>query len=912
MPSARVFTYMHLSQIETIENLYKQFLEDPKKIDPSWKYFFEGYEFGHFFKMPPAEQGGDLRIYHLIDSYRRFGHLQARINPLDLQPRKVAHELALSSLNFKEEDLKKIFPTSGLLPEAEAPLSKIIETLQEIYCGTKGIQYMGFHSPEMERWVQSQIEPSRFAPRFTVEQKRNLFVLLNKAELFETFLHTKYVGQKRFSLEGGETLIPILNEIIEKGAEMGMDECVIGMAHRGRLNVLANILNKSFSQIFSEFEDYFDPNTGDISGDVKYHKGFSSTITTAKGLSVHISLTANPSHLESVSPIVQGKVRAKQQQRRDASRKKIIPILIHGDASLAGQGIVYETLQMYQLEGYTTGGTVHIVINNQIGFTTLPHEFCSTNYCTDIALAFGFPVFHVNAEDPEGCVYAVQLALKIRQLFQCDVFIDLNCYRKYGHNEGDEPAFTQPIEYQIIRNKKSIREIYRDTLIKESIVEKEMVLQLEEEYKNALHYELDELKIKKEPVLTEAFGGVWKEYRKAGKETLFTPTNTAFDQAVLEAIISRLSHIPENFTLNKKLTRLIEERGKMGRGERPIDWATGEQLALATLLWEKTPVRFSGQDCQRGTFTQRHAVWVDQTSGSRYFPLAHLKEDQGTFEAINSPLSEFGVLGFEYGFSLAYPSALVIWEAQFGDFANGAQIIFDQYMAASAQKWQRYSGLVVLLPHGYEGQGPEHSSARMERFLQLAAESNLQIVYPTTPAQYFHLLRRQVKRNVRIPLIVFSPKGLLRHPKCVSFLDSFSRGRFQEILDDPEGAPSATRLLFCTGRIYYDLLEERAKRGAKHVALIRIEQLYPFHHENFRKLMEKYKETQECFWVQEEPRNMGAYVYINSLLQELLPKNATLQYVGRNRSASTATGSHTVHEKERTQLMDMAFHETRN
>ncbi|HEY4831433.1 MAG TPA: thiamine pyrophosphate-dependent enzyme, partial [Waddliaceae bacterium] len=528
MSSSRAFTYMHLAHVEMLDKLYAQFLEDPCSVEPSWRYFFEGVEFGCYQKgkETPQEGVGDLRIFHLIDAYRKFGHLQASVNPIAIHPPQVVHPLSLSLFNFKEEELETHFPTDGLLDEPTASLSKIITTLQEIYCGTKGIEYMGLHSPEMERWLQSQIEPIRFNPSFSIEQKKKILHHLNKAELFETFLHTKYVGQKRFSLEGGETLIPVLEEMIETGAELGIDEFVIGMSHRGRLNVLSNILNKSYSMIFSEFEDYVDPHLSEGSGDVKYHKGFSSTITTSQGLPVHISLTSNPSHLESVNPVVLGKVRAKQMQRENGERSKVAPILIHGDASIAGQGVIYEIMQLYRLEGYATGGTLHIIVNNQIGFTTLPHEYRSSNYCTDIALTFGFPVFHVNAEDPEGCVFATQLALRLRYLFHCDVIIELNCYRKYGHNESDEPAFTQPLEYQIIRKKKSIREIYRDRLIQQGVVENEMALTLENEFKEALHFELDELKIKKEISIPEAFGGVWKNYRKASKNELYQAVNT--------------------------------------------------------------------------------------------------------------------------------------------------------------------------------------------------------------------------------------------------------------------------------------------------------------------------------------------------------------------------------------------------
>ena len=901
---ARSFSYMHLEHVVMLEKLHAQFLEDPESVEPSWRHFFEGVEFGQYLTAQQQPVGGiDVRIARLIDAYRTFGHLQAHVNPIATEPPKQAHELTLSALDFEEKDLKVEFPTCGLLEKPAATLAEIIGVLQEIYCGTKGIEYMGFHSPELQRWVQSQIEPTRFRPTFSVEEKKRILNRLNQAELFETFLHTKYVGQKRFSLEGGETLIPILAEIIDQGAEVGVEEFVLGMSHRGRLNVLVNIMKKSFSMVFSEFEDFVDLDLGEGSGDVKYHKGFSSSITATNGKPVHISLTANPSHLESVNPVVEGKTRAKQEQKNDTSHTRVMPLLIHGDASLAGQGVVYETLQLYQLPGYTTGGTLHLVVNNQIGFTTLPREYRSSNYCTDIAHAFGFPVFHVNAEDPEGCVYATRLALKVRQLFQCDVFIELNCYRKYGHNESDEPAFTQPLEYQLIRNKKSIREIYRDQLIQESVVEKEMALRLEEEFKSALHYELEEMKLKKEAAVTESFGGIWSTYHKPANGELLQPVETKVPLETLRQIGQRICTVPPSLNVHKKLLRVIEERQKMNEGARTLDWATAEHLALGSLLWEGVPVRLSGQDSQRGTFTQRHAVWVDQSNGERYYPLAHLKEGQGAFAVYNSSLSEFAALGFEWGYSMAYPAALVLWEAQFGDFANGAQVIFDQYMAASAQKWQRYAGLVVLLPHGYEGQGAEHSSARLERFLQLAADSNIQVVYPTTPAQYFHLLRRQILRQVRVPLIVMTPKGLLRHPGCVSPLEDLSQGRFQEILDDPLMITQPSRVLLCSGRIYYDLIQEREKRKNQSVVIIRIEQLYPLLHEEIMQVFGKYSGVQEYFWVQEEARNMGAWGYIHPYLQE----SVDIKYVGRNPSGPTATGSHTHHEKEHKQLMQKAF-----
>lgn len=912
MSSSRAFTYMHLANLELIEKLHAQFLKDPDSIEPTWRFFFEGMEFGEYriAEKAPIQITKDERLINLIDAFRKFGHLEAHVNPLTLQPTEI-EALKLSSFGFEEGDLQTVFPTHGFLKEHEAPLSKILEVLRSIYCGTKSIEYVGGDNPEMERWIQQRIESSRFSPQFSIEKKKEILQELNRAELFEIFLHTKFVGQKRFSLEGAETLIPILSEIIVKGSEEGMEECVIGMAHRGRLNVLTNIMNKSYSMVFSEFEDYLDPNQIEGAGDVKYHKGFSSDIKTLKGQSVHISLTANPSHLESVDPVVEGKVRAKQIHRKDSEKKKVIPLLIHGDASVAGQGVVYETLQMYAIDGYGNGGTIHFVVNNQIGFTTLPQEYRSSHYSTDIAHAFGFPVFHVNAEDPEGCVLASQIAFEIRQRFHVDVFIELNGYRKYGHNESDEPAFTQPLQYQLIRSKKSIREIYRDQLIQEGVVAKEMALSLEEEFRKQLHFELEEFKVKKESMPQEAFGGIWAPYHHPSKKELLESSSTAIPIALIQELGHLFCTIPEGLSIHPKLKRLLEQREKMVLGEVPIDWAMGEHLAFASLLWEGASVRLSGQDSQRGTFTQRHAVWTDQQTGKRYYPLSHLKEGQGLFSVYNSILSEFAAIGFEFGYSMAYPEALVLWEAQFGDFANGGQVIFDQYLSCSEQKWRRYSGLTLLLPHGYEGQGAEHSSARIERFLQLAAETNMQIVYPTTPAQYFHLLRRQIKRPFRIPLIVFTPKGLLRHADCVSTLEDFSKESFQEVIDDPKSNPKAKCLILCTGRVYYDLMAERDKRKQEETVIIRIEQLYPLHHDKLVQILSRYKEIKDYVWAQEEPHNMGVVGYMQPLLEEILPKK--VRYVCRPASASTATGSHSKHFNEHNQLMNEVFsHENRD
>lgn len=907
MSDALPLSYATLSNLPLFEEQYARFQVDPESVDPQWRAFFDGVEFGSFQEEGARleEASKDQRIFDLVDAYRRFGHLQAKINPVAMRDPEPVGELSLETLGFKTLELDELFPTAGLLEAPQAPLREIIAVLEEIYCRSVGVEYMGYQTPELEKWVQQQIEPTRFRPQLDRETKREILDQLGRAELFETFLHTKYVGQKRFSLEGGETLIPILHEAIGFGSTLGMEEFVMGMAHRGRLNVLANIMQKSYSMIFSEFEDFYDPSLTESFGDVKYHKGYSAEVTSRSGKQVHLALAANPSHLEAVDPVVEGATRAKQVRRGDKERERVVPVLIHGDASVAGQGVVYETMQLYRLAGYSTGGTIHIVVNNQIGFTTLPHDSRSTRYCTAIARSFSAPVFHVNAEDPEGCIFATRLAVQLRQKFHCDVFIDLNCYRKYGHNEGDEPAFTQPLEYQKIRKKQTIRELYRDQLIQEGAIERAIAQELDEKFRGALHHELEELKLKKEVSRPEAFGGIWEGFQTASKAELLEPVDTRVDGRLLQELTEIFTTPPSGFHLHQKVERLQKDRREMVEQGR-IDWGMGEHLAFASLLWEGTPIRLSGQDSRRGTFSHRHAMWVDQENDRRYFPLAHLKEGQGRFDVYNSPLSEYAALGFEFGYSLSSPASLVLWEAQFGDFANGAQIIFDQFIAACEQKWMRSSGLTVLLPHGYEGQGSEHSSARIERFLQLAGGANWLVVYPTTPAQYFHLLRRQIVRNVRKPLIVFTPKGLLRHPQCVSTLEDLSGGRFEEVLDDPTPPKKASRLILCTGRIYYDLLKAREELGRDDVALVRIEQLYPCKKTRLQELMHTYNPP-EIFWVQEEPRNMGAWKSLYPILLQLKPEAAKFQFVGRGPSGTTATGSHTVHANEQKQLMEMAF-----
>lgn len=895
----------NLANVALIEEMYAKYQDNPASVDPSWRSFFEDLD-----NQTPtpttktiASGQDDARICDLINAYRTYGHLLARINPIETAEPQEPYELSLPTLGFRKEELNQTFPTCGLMKQPTATLNEIIAELRTIYSDKIGVEYMGMQKPDLERWLQERIEPNHFKINLSIDQKKMILQSLNKSELLESFLHTKYVGQKRFSIEGCESFVPVIECMISTGADLGAEEFVIGMAHRGRLNVLSNILNKSYADIFSEFEEGYIPESFEGSGDVKYHKGYSSNIQTVNGHKVRVDLAPNPSHLESVVPVVEGQTKAKQILANDIKRERVIPILVHGDAAIAGQGVIYETMQFFNLEGYGTGGSVHVVINNQIGFTTLPQDARSTRYCTDIARSFGAPIFHVNAEDPESCFYATMLAMEIRQKFHCDVFIDIICYRKYGHNESDEPAFTQPLEYQLIRKKKSIREIYRDDLIQQGVVERKMAEALEVEFKKNLQDALTGIKIPnrdKKP----------KENTKPRQEYSFLPIPTIVSKDQLEHLAEKISVVPEGFKLHPKLENLIKERlsmAKDGPDTRPMDWGMAETLAYASLLWNGTDVRISGQDVCRGTFSHRHALWMDQVANTAYYPLKHLKPNQGRFDLYNSPLSEFAVLGFEFGYSVVRLDALVIWEAQFGDFANGAQIITDEYITTSEQKWAQRSALVMYLPHGYEGQGPDHSSGRIERFLTLSGNDNIQVVYPTTPAQLFHLLRRQVLNPVKKPLVVFTPKGLLRHPECVSQLVDFTRGSFQFILDDPNPPKKTNRLTFCTGRIYYDLVAARNKFQVDDMAFVRIEQLYPLDMDRLKEIFGQYAGAKEIYWVQEEPVNMGAWSYIAPILNRLLPEGQTVKYVGRERSASPAAGSYALHKKEHAEIINTLF-----
>ncbi len=743
-------------------------------------------------------------------------------------------------------------------------LRELIGALRETYCRTLGVEYMHIQDPTIRTWIQERLEPRRSHPDYGRRQKLRILMELHYAELFEKFLHTRYLGQKRFSLEGAETLIPLLDKLVERAADSTIKEIVLGMAHRGRLNVLANIIGKPYTELFTEFEENYLPNSMAGDGDVKYHLGFSNDRVSSSGNKIHLTLTPNPSHLEAVNPVVEGRVRAKQQLFGDRDHILSMPLLIHGDAAVAGQGLVAETLNLSQLEGYRTGGTVHVVINNQIGFTTSPSDARSTRYCTDVAKMIEVPIFHVNGEDPEAAVFAAELAVEFRQTFHKDVFIDMYCYRRWGHNEGDEPSFTQPVMYAKILERPSLSEVYTETLLMRGDLTYEETQAIVQEFQNRLDKAQEEVKAAPHYAGMRGYQGRWKSL---SPQFTMEPADTGVPLETLDKITRTLTSVPPDFTIHPKIARMLENRARDMVERRAVDWGFAESLAFGALLLEGLPVRLSGQDCRRGTFSQRHAVWYDFKTGRPYTPLANLDPKQGSFSVFDSLLSEAAVLGFEYGYSLDMPEALVLWEAQFGDFANGAQVIIDQFLVCGTSKWQRDSGLVLLLPHGYEGQGPEHSSGRLERFLQLCAEDNIQVCYPTTPAQYFHLLRRQLHRNFRKPLIVMTPKSLLRHKAAVSPLSDLTDKRFYEVLEDSSVEPGRVRrVVLCSGKIYYDLAEQRVNEESP-AALVRIEQFYPFPAEQIQKALKRFPKAREFIWAQEESLNMGGWTFMESRLR---------------------------------------------
>ena len=856
-------------------------------------------------------------VLQLIRAYRVRGHLQADTNPLGYQW-QYHPELDPASYGLTVWDLDREFITGGLGGEEVLPLREILSILREAYTRKIGTAFMHISDPEEKQWIQDRIEPMRNAEPLSKDERRHIMQKMNAAEAFERFLHTKYIGHKRFSLEGAETMIPLIDTVLGDAADDDVEEVVMGMAHRGRLNVLANIIGKPYEQIFSEFEGNIDPNTTQGSGDVKYHLGAEGTFTSRAGNDIRLTLASNPSHLEAVNPVVEGMTRAKQNLLRqtapgadeDLYHDRVMPLLVHGDAAFPGQGVAAETLNLSQLRGYTTGGTIHLVINNQIGFTTVPSDARSSTYATDLARAIEAPIFHVNGDDPEACVRIARLALEYRQRFNKDVVIDMMCYRVHGHNEGDEPTFTQPLLYEKIEEKRSPRKLYTELLLRRGDLNPEAAEQMLDDYRDRLQEAFDRTKDLEEKDAEKAI-----EQRMQRKSDARLPAvDTRAKQAHLERVVDALVSLPDDFHVHRKLKRQFDKRDDLFYDEGRIDWAFAETLAFGSLLQEGTSVRMSGQDTRRATFSQRHAVLIDQETGEEYTPLNNLADDQAPLLIYDSLLSEYAVLGFEYGYSVVDEDALVCWEAQFGDFANGAQIVWDQFVSAAEEKWGQTSGLVALLPHGYEGQGPEHSSARLERYLQLCAEQNMTVANFSTPANYFHALRRQVKRDVQKPLIVMTPKSLLRHPMCVSKPDALTDGGLQEVIPAEADPSGVKRHIFCSGKVYYDLVKAREDHpdAQETVAISRLEQFYPFPEEDIRGELERFSGADEFVWVQEEPQNMGAWSFLRPRFDDLLdavhgPCERASRYIGRPASASPATGSAKVHNREQEKIVSEAL-----
>ena len=895
------FSFLGALHTGMIEQMYDKFIQDPQSIEEEWSNFFQGFDFAkevYSEEDIPQIFQKEFKVINLIDAYRKSGHLFTKTNPVR-ERRKYTPTLDYKNFGLEEADLKVEFQAGEQVGIGPSPLKVIIAHLDKVYCQSIGVEYMYVRDPKEIDWIKNRLHKNSNTPKFEAKQKKHILHKLNQAVAFENFLHKKFVGQKRFSLEGAESLIPALDALVEHSSELGVEEFVMGMSHRGRLNVLANIFNKTYKEIFSEFEGklYEDDN---ISGDVKYHLGFTSMQKCSNGNNIKLNLTPNPSHLEAVDPVVEGITRAKLDSKYGGDVNKILPILLHGDAALAGQGVVYEVIQMAQLDGYETGGTIHIAVNNQVGFTTNYLDARSSTYCTDVAKVTLSPVLHVNGDDVEAVVHALQLAVEYRQKYHKDVFIDLLCYRKYGHNEGDEPRFTQPKLYEAISKHKNPREIYKQKLMNEGVVESGIVKDSEQDFQGLLQDRFDEAKEIKKAKITRFLKEEWSEIKRN-----FIPdfkgsnvTNVAKDK--LKELAKYLYDIPQADKLFKKTRKLLADRKKMVEVSDSLDWAMGELLAYASLLDEGYDVRLSGQDVERGTFSHRHAILKVEQSEEEVCPLNSISTT-ANFEAYNSLLSEYGVLGFDYGYSITLPNTLTIWEAQFGDFSNGAQIMFDQFISCAEDKWKVMSGLVMLLPHGYEGQGAEHSSARLERYLQMCAKYNMQIVNCTTPANFYHVLRRQLKREYRKPLVVFTPKSLLRHPKCVSSISDLADGKFEGIIDDTIAPKSVDKLVLCSGKIYYELLNKREKEGDEDVALVRVEQLFPLDKQGIKELIEKYK-AKEVVWVQEEPENMGAWTFI---LTEL--RSYGINVVAREASAATASGSSKTSSVRQQEIIDKVF-----
>jgi 2-oxoglutarate dehydrogenase E1 component len=861
---------------------------------------------GREVEMPESLQK-EFQVIRLIDGYRSRGHLFTRTNPVR-ERRQYVPSLEIENFGLTKADLGTVFNAGDIIGIGPSTLEAIIKHLTRIYCDAIGVEYMYIRKPERVKWIQDWINVNDNHPDFNADRKKHILKKLNQAVSFEGFLHTKYVGQKRFSLEGNESLIPGLDAIVERAAEMGVEQFVMGMAHRGRLNVLTNIFGKSAKDIFSEF-DGKDYEQEIFDGDVKYHLGWTSDRMSDNGNKIKMNIAPNPSHLETVGAVVEGIARAKQDANFADNFSKVLPIVVHGDAAIAGQGLVYEVVQMANLDGYKTGGTIHIVVNNQIGFTTNYLDARSSTYCTDVAKVTLSPVLHVNADDAEAVVHASLFALEYRMRFERDVFIDLLGYRKYGHNEGDEPRFTQPKLYKAIAKHKNPRDIYAEKLISEGVIDDGYVSELEKQYKEALEEKLEDSRKEDKTVITPFMADEWKGFSNVREWEMMDAVDTKFDKKKLTAIAKTITELPEGKKFLRKVEKLVRDRKKMFFETDKLDWAMGELLAYGTLLEEGFGVRMSGQDVERGTFSHRHAVMKVEESEEEVLLLNHLSDKQGRFQIYNSLLSEYGVVGFDYGYAMANPNTLTIWEAQFGDFSNGAQIIFDQYISAAEDKWKLQNGLVMLLPHGYEGQGAEHSSARMERYLQLCAKDNMYIADVTTPAQMFHILRRQMKANFRKPLIIFTPKSLLRHPKAVSSADDLANGAFKEVIDD-EGADKkkVKSLVFCTGKFYYDLLAAREELNRDDVALVRVEQLFPLPEQQMKEITAKYKNANDVVWAQEEPRNMGAWSHIMMHYAEA----RSFRVASRRFYAAPAAGSSVRSKARHQQVIDYVFDKTKD
>ena len=900
-----------------LEALYEQFLADPDSVDENLRTYFANFDQETPTAAPatapngttPANVPSSARsafaekqsaVLTYISAVRYRGHRQANLDPLGLHENPSVPDLDPAYHNLTAEDMDSLFNTGSLFTDSEQTLRNITALLRDTYCGSIGAEFTHITSTEQKRWLQRRMEEMRGRPQFDADKKRDILRWLTAGRKLEEYLHKKYVGQKRFSLEGGESLIPLLDEIVQRAGGAGVKEVVVGMAHRGRLNVLVNIYGKHPRVLFGEFEGKIDVGTG--SGDVKYHLGFSSDVTSPGG-PVHVVLAFNPSHLEIINPVVEGSCRARQERRGDADGAQVMPVLIHGDAAFAGQGVVMETLNLAETRGYGTGGTVHVVVNNQIGFTTSdPLDSRSTLYCTDVAKLVQAPIFHVNGDDPEAVVFVTQLAVDWRNEFGKDVVIDLVCYRRHGHNEADEPMVTQPMMYQRIRELKGVRRLYAEKLESEGVIDNGYADDLSAQYIRSLEdNQVVSRPTSDNPDMQHLVN--WSPHVNCPWDE---PCDTGVPAERLHALGARLTAIPETFDLHRTVKRVVDARREMANGEKPLDWGMAENLAYATLLEDGYPIRLSGQDCERGTFSHRHCTFHNQKERGTFQPLTEVAENQAPFRVINSVLSEEAVLAFEYGFSTAEPECLVLWEAQFGDFANGAQVVIDQFLSSSEAKWGRFCGLVMLLPHGYEGQGPEHSSARLERYLQLCAEDNIQVCVPSTPAQMFHMLRRQMLRPFRKPLIVMSPKSLLRHRLCVSDMSDLADGRFQILIDDIDQPKPAKikRLVLCTGKVYYDLLEKKREEDVQDTAIVRVEQLYPFPRADIQAILDRYSDAEEVIWCQEEPRNQGTWFFMLSRRHLAgMVGDRTLSYAGREYSASPAAGYLNVHVEQQRQLV---------